>query len=116
MRSSRVLSAEAAGKTKAINRAMARKTLMPLRRTSIIPCAALASCGGRAEADFRRLPLGGRGDLKEFARLESQHVRENIRGELLDFGVQVADHGIVIAPRVLHGILDLSQRGLQRRE
>src|SRR6266436_1687726 len=116
MRSSRVLSAEADGKRKAANRAMARKDRMAMRRTRVIPGAAPTSCRGRAEADFGRFPFGERGDFEELARLESQHVRENIRGELLNFGVQVADHGIVIAPRVLHGILDLSQRGLQRRE
>src|SRR5258707_15250484 len=70
----------------------------------------------RAKADFPRFALGRRGDLEEFTRLESQHVRENIRGELLDFSVQVADHGVVIAPRILHGVLDLSERSLQRRE
>src|SRR6267378_377273 len=85
-----------------------------MRRSRVIPCAAPASCRGRAEADFGRFALGGRGDLEEFARLESQHVRENIRGELLDFGVQVADHGIVIAPRVLDRVLNLSERSLQR--
>src|SRR6266852_8481916 len=115
MRSSRVLRAEAAGKTKT-NRAMARKDRMAMRRTRVIPCAAPGSCRGRAEADLGRFPLGGCGDFEEFARLESQHVREDIRGELLDFGVQVADHGVVIASCILHGVLYLSERGLQRRE
>src|SRR5216683_2440030 len=102
MRSSRVLRAEVAGKTKAETRAMAKNDRMAMRRTRVIQCVAPASCRGRAKADFRRFALGRRGNLEEFTRLESQHVRENIRGELLDFGVQVADHGVVIAPLELH--------------
>src|SRR5882724_8240739 len=116
MRSSRVLKAKAGGKTKAKTRAMAKNDRMTMQRTRVIPCAAPASCRGRAEADFGRFPLGRGGDLEELARLESQHVREDIRGELLNFGVQVADHSVVIAPRVLYSVFDLSQRSLQRRE
>src|ERR1700739_4342646 len=101
MRSSRVLRLEAAGKMKAKTKTMAKNDRMAIRRTRLIPCAAPASCRGRGEADFRRFPFSGCGNLEEFARLESQHVCENIRGELLDFGVQVAHHGVVITPRVL---------------
>src|SRR3981081_85059 len=116
MRSSRVLNARAAGKIKAKTRAIAKNDRMAIGRTRIIPCAAPASCGGRAEAYFGGFPLGGGGNFEEFARLESQHVRENIGGELPNLRVQVADHGVVIAPRVLDGVLNLSERSLQRRE
>src|SRR5947207_5057707 len=71
------------------------------------------SCGG-TEADFRGLALGGCAYLKKLAWLEAQHAREDVRGELLDLGVQVADHRVVITPGILHGIFDLAQRVLQR--
>src|SRR5258708_36482690 len=106
MRSSRVLRAEAAGKNKAEITMMSRSGQMSGLRTRIMQCATPASCRGRAEADFGGFALGGGGDFEEFARLESQHVREDIRGELLDFWVQVADHGVVIAAGVLGGGLN----------
>src|SRR5260370_22635460 len=116
MRSSRVLKAEAAGKTKAKTSAIAKSKRIAMQRARVIPSVAPASCRWRAEADLRCFPLGRRGDFEEFTRLEPQHVCEDVRGELLNLGVQVADHRVVIAPRVLHGVFDLRQRGLQRRE
>src|SRR5260370_10298576 len=100
MRSSRVLRAEVAGKTKAETRAMAKNDRLAMRRTRVIQCVAPASCRGRAKADFRRFALRRRGDLEELTRLESQPVRENIRGQLLDFCVQVADHRVLTPPRI----------------
>src|SRR5258708_27243324 len=97
MRSSRVRRAEAAGKKKAKIRRVSRSERMIERRTRIMRCATPASCRGRAEADFGGFALGGGGNFEEFARLESEHVGEDIRGELLDFCVQVADHRVVIA-------------------
>src|ERR1700676_510759 len=116
MRSSRVLNAGSAGKTKTKPIAMRNNREMAMRRTGLIPFATTRSCGWRAEADFRRFSLGGGGDFKEFARFESQHVREDVRGKLLNFGVEVADHSVVITARVLHCVLDLGKRSLQRRE
>src|SRR5437879_2303663 len=87
MRSSRVLSAEVVGKEKAEIATASRSVRTSGRRTRIMRCATPASCRWRAEADFGGFALGGGGDFKEFARLESQHVREDIRGELLDFCV-----------------------------
>src|SRR6266852_2727055 len=116
MRSSRVLKAEAAGKTKAKRSAIAKNERTAMQRARVIPSAAPASCRWRAEADFRCFPLGRCGDLEELTRLETQNVCKDVRGELLNLGVQVADHRVVIAPRVLYGVFDLSQRGLQRRE
>src|SRR5713226_8102923 len=114
MRSSRVLSAETVGKRRTANRAAAEDAPMRVRQTRLISGGAPESRCWRAEADFGSLALCRRGDLEEFARLESQHVGENIRRELLDLGVQVAHHGVVIAPRVLHGVFDLRQGILQR--
>src|SRR5712664_3020534 len=79
MRSSRVLSAEAVGKRRAANRAAAKDAPMRVRQTRLISGGAPESRRWRAEADFGRLALRRRGDLEEFARLESQHVGENIR-------------------------------------
>src|ERR1700730_11292625 len=116
MRSSRVLRAEAAGKIEAKISAITKKEPGAIVRRRVIPCGVPTSCRGCAEADFGRFPLGRRGDFEEFAGLESQHVREDIRRELLNLSVQVANHGVVIAPRVLDGVLDLGERSLQRRE
>src|SRR5262249_16682142 len=60
-----------------------------------------AGSSGSAEADFGCFAFGRRGDLEEFARFETQHAGEDIGWELLDFGVEIADHGVVIAARVL---------------
>src|ERR1700737_420920 len=109
MRSSRALRAEAAGKIEAKMRAMTKKERGAIVRRRVIPCAAPASRRGRAETYLGCFPLSRRGNFKEFARLESQHVRENIRGELLNLGVQVANYGVVIASRVLDGVLDLGE-------
>src|SRR5258708_4536550 len=109
MRSSRVLRAAAAGKTKATNRAVADSNRIATQRTRVIPCAAPASCRWRAEADFGRFAFRRGRNFEELALLESEHVGEDIRRELLNLGVQVADHGVVIAPRILYGVFDLGQ-------
>src|ERR1700722_3946111 len=116
MRSSRVLRAEAAGKKKAETTTRSRSDRGVGRRTRIMRCATPASCRGRAEADFGGFALGGCGNFKEFAWLESQHVREDVGGELLNFCVQVADYSVVIAPCVLDGVLDLGKGRLERRK
>src|SRR5258708_35159006 len=72
--------------------------------------------GGRVEADLGRFALGRGGNFEKLAGLEAEHPGKNIRGELLDFGVEVADNGVVIAARVLDGVLDLRQGILQRSE
>src|SRR5258706_2386690 len=115
MRNSRVLRAEAAGKKKAEITTISRSDRMIGRRTRIMRCATPASCRGRAEADFGGFALGGGGNFAEFARLESEHVGEDIRGELLDFCVQVADHGVVIAAGAVVGVPQLSVLGHRRR-
>src|SRR5579884_1826781 len=70
----------------------------------------------RGKADLGRFALGRRADFKEFTRFEAEHAGEDVRRELLDFGVQVADDRVVIAPRVLHGVLDLGEGILQGSE
>src|ERR1700730_1890827 len=110
MRSSRVLKAEVTGKIKARTRATMRNARIVILRTRVISSATPGSC---AEADFGSFPFGGGGHFKEFARLESEHVRGDVRGELLDFGVEIANHGIIIAARVLDGVFDLSEGSLQ---
>src|ERR1700732_21527 len=106
MRSSRVLRAEAAGKTKTQTRAIAKNERVATQRMRVIPCAAPASCCWRAEADFGCLAFRRGGNFEELALLESQHAGEDIRRELLNLGVQVADHCVVISPRVLFGAFD----------
>src|SRR5258706_16084110 len=88
MRSSRVLRAEAAGKTKAQTRVIAESERMATQRTRVIPCAAPASCRWRAKADFGCFAFRRRRDFEELALLESEHVGEDIRRELLNLGVQ----------------------------
>src|SRR5208283_771444 len=69
-----------------------------------------------AEADFGRFALGGGRDFKELALLETQHARNDVGGELQDFGVEVADDGVVVAAGVLDGILNVGERFLERSE
>src|SRR5579885_3612383 len=70
----------------------------------------------RGKADLGRFALGRCADFKEFTRFETEHASENVRRKLLNLGVQVADDRVVIAPRVLHGVLDLGEGILQGSE
>src|ERR1700688_1360837 len=80
MRSSRVLKAEVTGKIKAKTRATMRSARIVILRTRVISSATPGSCRGCAEADLGSFPFGGGGHFKKFARLESQHVRKDVRG------------------------------------
>src|SRR6266850_66402 len=71
---------------------------------------------GRVEANLGRFAFGGGGYFEELARLESQYVGKNVGRKLLNLGVEVAHDGVVVAPRVLHGVLDLGERILERSE
>src|SRR5216683_6072163 len=68
------------------------------------------------EAHLGRFAFGGGGHFEELARLEAEHVGKNVGRELLNLGVEVAHDGVVVAPRVLHGVLDLGERILKRSE
>src|SRR5258708_8936475 len=115
MRSWRLLGVDAAGKPKAQTRVIAESERMATQRARVIPCAAPASCRWRAKADFGCFAFRRRRDFEELALLESEHVGEDIRRELLNLGVQVPDHGVVIAPRILYVSFDLSQCFLHQR-
>ena len=69
---------------------------------------------GVVEADLGSFALGGGRDFEKFARFEAEHAGENIGGELLNLGVKVANHGVVIPAGVLDRIFDLRERVLQR--
>src|SRR3981081_2735185 len=56
--------------------------------------------------------IGG-SSFEELFLLEPEHPRENIRRERLNLGIEIADDGVVIAPRVLDGIFYLAERSLQ---
>src|SRR6266852_8922458 len=66
------------------------------------------------EAHLGRFAFGGGGHFEELARLEAEHVGKNVGRELLNFGVEIAHDGVVVAPRVLHGVLNLGERSLER--
>src|SRR5271154_1367523 len=55
-----------------------------------------------------RLPIGFAG-LEELTRLEAEHAGQDVGGEHLNLGVQVAHYGVVVAARVLDGIFRLAQ-------
>ena len=50
----------------------------------------------------------GFGGLEELARREIEHAGENIRGEDLNLGVEVAHDCVVVAARVLDGVFGLA--------
>src|SRR5260370_38594900 len=116
MRSSRVVRADAGGKRKAARRAAANSQRSRLGRRRMVWAMVPRLRSGRVEADLGRFALGRGGNFEKLAGLEAEHPGKNIRGELLDFGVEVADNGVVIAARVLDGVLNLRQRILQRSE
>ena len=68
------------------------------------------------ERHLRHGPLGRIVQAKEFARLEAHHPCDDPGRELRDRGIEVANHGVVVAPRVLQMVFDIGQRGLQRGE
>src|SRR2546428_2064017 len=105
--------------TRTASRGANPSTLRRARRSRIprlIGPASPALLSGGAEADLGHFTLGGHGHFEEFARLEVEHPGEDVRGELRDFGVEVAHDGVVIAPRVLECVFDLGERALQLRE
>src|SRR3989338_1907779 len=53
--------------------------------------------GAGFEADLGRFALRGVGQLEELARLEGEKAGDDVRGEHLDLGVEVAHHGVVVA-------------------
>jgi len=55
-------------------------------------------------------------EAEELAWLEPERSGDQVGGELLDLGVEVADHSVVIAARVLDVVLDLAEVPLQRKE
>src|SRR6266436_2269232 len=116
MRSSRVVRAHAGGKRMAARRAAANSQRSRLGRRRMVWAMVPRLRSGRVEADLGRFALGRGGNFEKLAGLEAEHPGKNIRGELLDFGVEVADNGVVIAARVLDGVLDLRQGILQRSE
>src|ERR1700752_2883835 len=87
-----------------------------VERTRLIASASTSSRRGGAEADFGSFALRRRRDFKEFARPEAQHVGKNVGGELLNFGVQVANHGVVVAAGVLDGVFNFGKGVLQGRK
>src|SRR2546425_498663 len=102
--------------TRTASRGANPSTLRRARRSRIPGLIGLASpalLSGGAEADLGHFTLGGHGHFKELARLEVEHPGEDVRGELRDFGVEVAHDGIVIAPRVLECVFELGERALE---
>src|SRR5258708_33349645 len=71
---------------------------------------------GRVEADLRDFALGRCGDLEKLAWLEIEHSGDDVGGELLDLGVEVAYYSIVVAARILDRVFELRQRVLELRE
>src|SRR5580693_6043190 len=62
-----------------------------------------------------RLAVGIRG-LEELTRREVEHAGENVRGEYLNLGIEVAHHRVVVATRVLDRVFRVAQRALQLGE
>src|SRR5208337_3307570 len=118
MRSCLPCASKYTGETRTRNRASAQGRERSMAR--VIMCELSWGSGrgrGRiAEADLGRFALGGGRDFKELALLETQHSRDDVCRELQDLGVEVANDGVVVAPRVLDGILNLGKRILERGE
>src|ERR1700693_2791784 len=118
MRSSRAPAAETDSKKTARKRMAAYARLECLSGARVMRAALSLRRwrAGRVEADLGRFAFGGGGYFEELARLESQHVGKNVGRELLNLGVEIAHHGVVVASRVLHGVLNLGERILKRSE
>src|SRR5580765_3896131 len=69
-----------------------------------------------SEVDLRGLALALTRQLEELARREAEGARDEIRRELRDARVQVANDRVVVAARVLDRVLDLPEARLELRE
>src|ERR1700674_2501624 len=116
MRSSRVVRADDDGKRIIARKVTANSQPSRLERRRMVRATVRRLRGGCVEAYLGRFALGRSGNFKKLARFEAEHPRKDIRGELLDLGVQIADDGVVVAARVLYRILNLRKGILQRRE
>src|SRR5690348_14474926 len=96
MRSSRVVSADALGNSRTRRRALSGKQKIFTRRR-IVQVTGRRLRGGRVEADLGRFALGWRGHFEKLACLEAQHAGKDVRGELLNFRVEVPYDGVVVA-------------------
>src|SRR5437762_9809544 len=68
------------------------------------------------EGDARRLAVLLALELEVLALGEVEHGRDDVGGNGVDRRVEVAHDRVVVAARVLDGVLDLSERGLELRE
>src|SRR6267143_6888148 len=107
MRSSRVVRADAGGKRTAARRAAAKRERSRLGRRRMVWAMVPRVRGGRVESDLGRFAFGRGGNFEKLAGFEAEHSGKNISGELLDFSVEVADDGVVIAARILDSVLNL---------
>src|SRR5579875_703340 len=98
----------AAGSAPHNNRSSARAHAAPPRRKSRPRDRGLG-----AKLYLGNFAFGRRADLEKFAPFEIKHPRQNVRRELRDFRVVVADHGVVVPPRILDVVLNRVQRLLQ---
>src|SRR5713101_8271375 len=88
MRNSRVMSAEALGNNKNAKRAAANGQRSKFARKRIVRATVGPLRRGRVEADLGRFALGRCGHFKKLACLEAQHAGKDIRGKLLNLGVE----------------------------
>src|SRR6266852_2375475 len=118
MRSSRAPAAKVNSEKSARRGMAAYARLLCLSRTRFMRAAFLL--GRRrvrcVEAHLGRFAFGCSGHFEELARLEAEHVGKDVGRKLLNLGVEIAHHGVVVAPRVLHGVLNLGERILERSE
>ena len=69
-----------------------------------------------SEVHGRRRLLRRIAQAEELPRPEAERPGDQVRGELRDLGVEVADHGVVVAAGVLDVVLDLGEAPLEREE
>src|ERR1700675_1870449 len=99
-----------------IKQSRARKKTPRNLRFCIVQAGGCGLRRGRrrcVEADLGGFAFRSGGSFEKFARLEAEHVREDVGGELLNLGIEIADDGVIVAARVLDGVLDLRERILQ---
>jgi hypothetical protein len=110
------------GEHKASREAAIRKRVSPQRRSLLRLCVQRfrrdvvsdvstgvgpAVNGSASELHRHRFTVGGIADFKELPQLEAKHPRDDVRGERLNLGIQIAHHRVVVAARVLNRIFGL---------
>src|SRR5688572_9794146 len=116
MRSTTLRLPSSCTKTSAANERIASCAPAGAARTSAARRSTAFARTSGPEADGRCLALLGAVELEVLALLEPELRRHQVRGKALAAGIEIAHHRVVVAARVLDGVLERGELALERHE